>query len=298
MAHGVRAAVAGAVVLGESDEVAGRSVLQQERRARAGQDPSRSGDDSLRDLCQAVRACELASELEQRGRASASRRCASYRRAFSSATEAWPASTSSSRRSSPSNWSRPSLEMTMTPVTLEPNVSGTASSDSSISAVPAICSPNSQLAASPTRSGSPVSATRPVMPRPTFVGCTHAHPRVGGCQVAAERDRVEVVAVTQEHAAVVVVDEEAQLVRDRQPDLGDVVQPGELPDRLCSIFRCAIERTSSNGRRRRAARVSRRRRRRARPPRDFAVIIAASAQATSSAGSPRARGRPRSRSRR
>ena len=33
--------------------------------------------------------------------------------------------------------------MTMTPVTRGPYFSGTASSDSSISAVPAICSPNS-----------------------------------------------------------------------------------------------------------------------------------------------------------
>ena len=53
---------------------------------------------------------------------SASRRWASYRRAFSSATEACPASTSSTRRSSASNWSRPSFEITITPFTCAPNL--------------------------------------------------------------------------------------------------------------------------------------------------------------------------------
>ncbi len=48
---------------------------------------------------------------------SASRLADSYNRAFSTATAAWPASTSSRRMSSSSNWSSPSFETTMTPAT-------------------------------------------------------------------------------------------------------------------------------------------------------------------------------------
>ena len=44
----------------------------------------------------------------------------SYNRAFSIATEAWPASTSSIRTSSSGNWSIPSLETTITPITRVP----------------------------------------------------------------------------------------------------------------------------------------------------------------------------------
>jgi hypothetical protein len=43
-------------------------------------------------------------------------------------------------------------------------------------------------------------------------------------QVAAERDGDEVVAVADEDAAVVVVDQEPELVGDREADLGDVVE--------------------------------------------------------------------------
>ena len=138
------------------------------------------------------RLCDVATENAAAPSRSPPRvRWASYRRAFSSATDACPASTSRRRRSSASNWSKPSFEMTMTPVTREPYMSGTARSDSSISAVPAICSPNSWFAASPTRSGSPVSATRPVMPRPTRRREElDRRPRArAAISVAAERDR-------------------------------------------------------------------------------------------------------------
>ena len=46
--------------------------------------------------------------------------------------------------------------------------------------------------------------------------------------VADERDRAQLVAVAQGDAAVVVVDQEPQLGRDRRADLLDVVQPVEL----------------------------------------------------------------------
>ncbi len=46
--------------------------------------------------------------------------------------------------------------------------------------------------------------------------------------VADERDRAQLVAVAQDDAAVVVVDEQAELGRDRVGDLRDVVQPVEL----------------------------------------------------------------------
>ena len=49
-----------------------------------------------------------------------------------------------------------------------PNVSGTTTCDSSIESVPGRMRANSQLAASPIRSDSPVSATRPVIPSPTL----------------------------------------------------------------------------------------------------------------------------------
>ena len=121
----------------------------------------------------------------------------------------------------------------MTPVTLAPNVSGTASRDSSIIAVPAICSANSWFAASPIRSGSPVSATRPVMPRPTFVGRSSTG-APGSLERRSPRNAIgsQVLAVAKEHAAVVVVDELPELVRDRQPDWATSFSRESFPDRL------------------------------------------------------------------
>ena len=58
--------------------------------------------------------------------------------------------------------------MTMTPTTRVPNVSGTTTCDSSIESVPGRIRANSQLAASPIKSDSPISATRPVIPSPTL----------------------------------------------------------------------------------------------------------------------------------
>ncbi len=52
---------------------------------------------------------------------------------------------------------------------------------------------------------------------------------IDGGQVATKGDGQEVVPVADEHAAVVVVDEESQLVGDREPDPLDVVQPRQLP---------------------------------------------------------------------
>ena len=54
------------------------------------------------------------------------------------------------------------------------------------------------------------------------------HRRPGGGEIAAEGDRAQVVALADEHAAVVVVDQQAELVGDRRADRGDVVQPAEL----------------------------------------------------------------------
>jgi hypothetical protein len=53
--------------------------------------------------------------------------------------------------------------------------------------------------------------------------------RCGAGQVASERERDEVVLVAEEDSAVVVVDQQPQLVRDRETDLLDVVEPRELP---------------------------------------------------------------------
>ncbi len=51
---------------------------------------------------------------------------------------------------------------------------------------------------------------------------------VGRRQLALERDRQQLLALADEDAAVVVVDQLAQLVRDRHPDLADVVGAVEL----------------------------------------------------------------------
>ena len=157
-------------------------------------------------------------------------------------------------------------------------------------------------AASPTSNGSPVSATRPVMPRPTRVGGSS----VGAVPVRAVRSPRNAIgrgrrlrggrrgscgsrSAARSSSAIV------------QPDLRDVVEADSLPERLCSIFRCAIERTSSRRGRLlgRAARGRSRRRGRRGPCR-------ASSRSSSPpprrrrarAGSPRARARPRCRSRR
>jgi hypothetical protein len=53
--------------------------------------------------------------------------------------------------------------------------------------------------------------------------------RRGSGEIAAKRERHEIVLVPEEHTAVVVVEELAELVRDREADLDDVVQTGELP---------------------------------------------------------------------
>ena len=136
-------------------------------------------------------------------------------------------------------------------------------------------------------SGSPVSATRPVMPAPDDDGeqlrrCS----RVGSRQVAAEGERHQVVAVANEHAAVVVVDEEPELVRDREPDLRDVVEPRELPREALQHLQVRDRaNVVAAGRRSDGRSVDVSSNGTTSPfPRVLAVIIAASAQATSSRG--------------
>ena len=84
------------------------------------------------------------------------------------------------------------------------------------------------LRASPISKDVPVSATRPVMPRPIRVGRAHRIARQCARQVSAERDEHEIVVVTEKHAAVVVVDQESELVGDGEPDLGHVVESRQL----------------------------------------------------------------------
>ena len=52
---------------------------------------------------------------------------------------------------------------------------------------------------------------------------------LGGGEVPPEGDRLELLALADEDTAVVVVDQEPELVGDRQPDLRDAVQARELP---------------------------------------------------------------------
>ena len=54
-------------------------------------------------------------------------------------------------------------------------------------------------------------------------------PRLRGHEVTAEGDQPELVALAEGDAAVVVVDEEPELVRDGEPDLCDVVESRQLP---------------------------------------------------------------------
>ena len=93
---------------------------------------------------------------------------------------------------------------------------------------PGMNAANSQRAASPSRTDSPVCATRPVMPSPSLHASTSSVGRLLAGELAAEGDRDEVLPVDDEHAAVVVIDQRAQLVRDREPDLAHVVQAVEL----------------------------------------------------------------------
>ena len=138
-------------------------------------------------------------------------------------------------------------------------------SDSSICAVPSILTANSQVAASSSSSDSPVSTTRPVMPSPTRVRKTSAVVTLGCGQVALEGDRHELLVVAEEDAAVVVVDQLAQLVGDRHADHADVVGAVQLARRATG----ASSGTRSSGCRRcgcaAAAAARSRSRRRGRP---------------------------------
>ena len=103
-------------------------------------------------------------------RSSAARRFVSARFAAPlNAVPAWSARIISSRRSSSSNWRRPSFESVITPTSLPSCCIGTTSIDSSTSSVPGIVAPRGSIVASSMRSGCPCSATQPVKPSPSFV---------------------------------------------------------------------------------------------------------------------------------
>ena len=77
------------------------------------------------------------------------------------------------------------------------------------------------------RNGSPVSSDVPGDPL-ADPGLQHLHRRARRDEVAAEGDRPQVVPVTDEDAAVVVIDQEPELLGDRGADLRDVVEPAQL----------------------------------------------------------------------
>ena len=256
---GMRERPSPSLVVGEARRARTRSPLSsswsQSDALGLSRMPRRPGDDALGHLVHALGRPETSRENASSAFAlSASRRWGSYSRAFSSATEAWLASTSSTRRSSASNCSSPSFEITITPVTREAKTSGTASSDSSISAVPAMCCAELVAARVPDEQRLPGLGDAAGDPAPDARGSERRlRARLGRGEPAAEGDRQEVVAVAQEHAAVVVVDEEPELVRDREPDLLHVVEPRELARRGSG----ASSGARSSGRRR-AARPPRR----------------------------------------
>ena len=74
----------------------------------------------------------------------------------------------------------------------------------------------------------PVSTTRPVRPSPTRVRKTCAAVRSGAVSSPWNAIGSSSCALADEDPAVVVVDQQAQLVRDRHPDLADVVRAIEL----------------------------------------------------------------------
>ncbi len=88
---------------------------------------------------------------------------------------------------------------------------------------------NSHFDASSRSSDSPVSTTWPVKPSPTRVRKTSAVGRSDDGDLALERDRLQHVALAEEDAAVVVVDQQPELVRDRHPDRADLGEPVQLP---------------------------------------------------------------------
>ena len=91
-----------------------------------------------------------------------------------------------------------------------------------------MCWPMPQFAASPGQERLAGRRDVPVMPTPTLVASASSRPARSLRQIAAERDRSEVVSVAEEDAAVVVVDQLAELVGDRGADLGDLEQAAEL----------------------------------------------------------------------
>ena len=80
--------------------------------------------------------------------------------------------------------------------------------------------PNSQFAASPISSDSPRSAQRPVMPSPILMrSSSSGSATVSTTNSPRNATGIELVAVDDEHATVVVVDERAELDGDLVADL-------------------------------------------------------------------------------
>ena len=100
--------------------------------------------------------------------------------------------------------------------------------DSSILAVPGISTANSHVDASSSSNGSPGLDDVARQPFADARAEDLSRGPVGRRQLALERDRQQLLALADEDAAIVVVDQLPQFVCDRHPDLADVVRAVEL----------------------------------------------------------------------
>src|SRR5919205_944671 len=153
---------------------------------------------------------------------SASRRSASYRRAFSSATEAWPAAVAlaelvEAEFGDPEHAddARAVAERDVDLRLLDHVRAG------HLPRVGVVCRVADEQRLP--RLGAVARDALPDLARQDVDGRLRARR-----EVAAEGDRDDEVAVDDEDAAVVVVDQRPELVRDHHPDLAHVVQPVEL----------------------------------------------------------------------
>ena len=153
--------------------------------------------------------------------------------------------------------------------------------------VPGIITAYSHSSVFATSSGSEVSATWPVMPSPMRVRGKSTRSPLRESELAAEGDRHDLVALDHRDAAVVVIDQQPELVGDHLADLAHVVQPVQLAGEALQHLQVR-DRADVAAARGLAVRAARSRASSKRTiwflPRALAVIIAASAQATSSRG--------------